>query len=130
MQKKEFILLTIFIFLIIALVFFFLSLLSSSDKPEVKSVLNPGEEIIIFSGDVCPDCHLVEAYIVENKINERLNISIKEVYSNLNNAHLYEDKFKRCNPEPETKSVPMLWDNSFCLIGPSQIIPYLNSKIK
>ncbi len=128
MHKKEFILLASFVFLIVLFVLFFLSLFNNNEE-KTSIPVDLGKEIIIFSGDTCPDCHIVEAYIVKNQIDKKLNINIKEVYNDISNAYLYEDKFRRCNPQPEIEVVPMLWEDGFCLTGPDQIIPYLNSKL-
>ncbi len=125
MKKNILIFSLIFVSVIILLVVLFLSFIQP-DSEELLTINDDQQStLILFSGDNCPYCQVVEEYIIANDIENRLDLSIKEVYNNLANAQLFEAKFNQCFSPPRTFGVPFLWHNNFCLVGPNEIIDYL-----
>jgi thioredoxin-related protein len=129
MKKKTIIIFTIFISLIIIFVLIFLSFIQKPIEENKQIVVNPNSEIIIFSGEGCEHCVIVEDYISSNNLENKLNINIKETYNNLNNAQELENRLNSCL-NPVDFAVPFLWHDRICLVGPEKIIIYLNSIIK
>ena len=86
-------------------------------------------QIILFYGDGCPHCAIVEDYIKENNIKEKLSFGEKEVYYNQNNAKELEAKAKICELPIDSIGVPFLWDGSKCYVGDQEIIDFFNGKI-
>jgi len=86
-------------------------------------------QIILFYGDGCPHCAIVEKYIEENNIKERLSFEGKEVYYNRKNADDLAAKAKTCGIPTDYIGVPFLWDGSKCYVGDQDIIDFFNQKI-
>ena len=88
-------------------------------------------ELILFYGEGCPHCLKVESYIEENKVTDKIDLQLKEVWNNEENHNLMIEKVKACNLGNKSVGVPFLWDagNSKCLMGDSNVIDYLQSKV-
>jgi glutaredoxin len=86
-------------------------------------------QIILFYGIGCPHCAIVEDYIKNNNIKERLSFEEKEVYYNRKNADDLAAKAKICGIPTDYIGVPFLWDGSKCYIGDQDIIDFFNQKI-
>lgn len=85
-------------------------------------------QIILFYGDGCPHCAIVEGYIKENNIQNKISFSQKEVYYNQNNAKELETKAKICGLPTDSIGVPFLWNGEKCLIGDQDIINFFKQK--
>ena len=86
-------------------------------------------QIIFYYGDGCPHCAIVEEYIKENKIQDKISFTQKEVYYNQGNAKELEEKAKICGLPTDSIGVPFLWDGEKCLIGDQDIINFFKQKI-
>jgi len=86
-------------------------------------------QIVLFYGDGCPHCAIVEEYIKENKIQDKISFTQKEVYYNQGNAKELEEKAKICGLPTDSIGVPFLWDGEDCLIGDQDIINFFKQKI-
>jgi len=87
------------------------------------------DQIILFYGDGCPHCAIVEKYINENKIQEKISLVQKEVYYNQNNAKELGAKAKTCGLPTDSIGVPFLWNGEKCLIGDEDIVNFFKQKI-
>jgi len=85
-------------------------------------------QIILFYGDGCPHCAIVEDYIKENSIGDKISFAQKEVYYNQNNAKELEAKAKICGLPTDSIGVPFLWDGEKCFIGDQDIINFFKQK--
>lgn len=88
--------------------------------------------LIVYWGEGCPHCEKVKEYIANNKIENKIKISFKEVYYNKANQKLLEETVKKC-PEIDTKQgigVPLAFDpkNQKCLYGDEPIIKWLSAQ--
>lgn len=86
-------------------------------------------QIILFYGDGCPHCAIVEDYIKKNNIKEKLPFEEKEVYYNQSNAKELVEKAMLCGIPTNSIGVPFLWDGEKCYIGDQAIIDFFNNKI-
>ena len=86
-------------------------------------------QITLFYGDGCPHCAIVEDYIKNNNIKQKLSFEEKEVYYNQNNAKELEAKAKICGLATDSIGVPFLWVGLKCYVGDRDIIDFLNQKI-
>jgi glutaredoxin len=86
-------------------------------------------QITLFYGDGCPHCAIVEDYIKNSNIKERLFFEEKEVYYNRKNADDLAAKAKICGIPTDYIGVPFLWDGLKCYVGDRDIINFLNQKI-
>ncbi|HRY82679.1 MAG TPA: hypothetical protein P5232_03185 [Candidatus Moranbacteria bacterium] len=110
------------IFLAIALV---LAGCGSKETPAVDRSAG----IIFFYGRECPHCKIVEDYIKENKISEKIAFAQGEVYHNKSNAEFMVEKAKQCGINTEEGlGVPFLWAEGKCMIGQEQAIQFFKDK--
>ena len=122
------------ILFIAVLIFSFFALSQEKNKnqtpaDETATAENqPASQIILFYGDGCPHCAIVEEYIKENNINDKISFAQKEVYYNQNNAKELEAKAKICGLPTDSIGVPFLWNGEDCLIGDQDIINFFKQK--
>lgn len=100
----------------------------------LKSVETPNisenENIILFYGSECPHCRIVEKYIDENKISEKINFSQAEVFHNDNNREVFLEKYKICGiTDKDELGVPMLFADGKCYIGQDKVIEYFQKSV-
>lgn len=97
---------------------------SSETKTEVIS----DGSITFFYGNTCPHCADVEAWMKENKIEEKVKLSKKEVYDNMTNSIELTKVAKGCGLSTDSIGVPFLYTEGKCLVGSPDIIDYLTKK--
>lgn len=102
----------------------------ASQKSAPVIINNQENQLIFYYGETCPHCHIVDAYVKNNKINQKLNIINKEVYNNQNNAEDLRVKARLCGIPDNALGVPLLWNGQDCLVGDQPIIDFLNEQIK
>jgi glutaredoxin len=95
----------------------------------ITGVVNSNADLIMFWGEGCPHCEKVKDYISTNKLDQKIKISLKEVYYNKDNQKELESTVTKC-PEIDTKQgigVPLAFDtkNQKCLYGDQPIIDWL-----
>lgn len=102
------------------------------NKPEVDNNLNQGEirdgEIILFYGDGCPHCAIVEEYVSKNGIEAKVPFVKKEVYKNQQNSADLMERARACDMSTGSIGVPFLWDGEKCLTGDKDIIEFFSAK--
>jgi glutaredoxin len=122
------------ILFIAVLVFSFFALSQEKDKSQPQANEPTSQEnqqssqIILFYGDGCPHCTIVEEYIKKNSIGDKISFAQKEVYYNQNNAIELEAKAKICGLPTDSIGVPFLWNGEDCLIGDQDIINFFKQK--
>jgi len=90
---------------------------------------NEATSIVLFYGDGCPHCGLVEEYLSQNEIEAKVPFAKKEVYYNKQNAGELAEKAMICGIPTDSIGVPFLWDGSKCLVGDQDIIEFFKSKL-
>jgi glutaredoxin len=86
--------------------------------------------IILYYGDGCPHCALVEEYVSKNGIEAKVPFIKKEVYNNKQNASELVTKAQACGIPTDLIGVPFLWDGATCLVGDEPIIDFFKEKIE
>jgi len=76
--------------------------------------------IILFYGDDCSYCKILEEWIVSNNIREKIKFSDLEVYNNETNRDLLIGKATACGIK-DNIGVPFLWTGESCLVGIEEI---------
>ena len=71
---------------------------------------------------------IVEEYIEENNIKEKIFFEQKEVYYNKNNANELAEKAGLCGLPTNSVGVPFLWNGSKCFVGDQEIIEFLKEQ--
>jgi hypothetical protein len=65
---------------------------------------------ILYYGNGCPHCKIVEEYIIANNLQEKTGICGKEVWSNQANLDELKAKASVCGLDLGKLGIPMLWD--------------------
>lgn len=116
------------------MIFSFFALSQNKNKNQTptnkitKTENQPANQIILFYGDGCPHCAIVEKYIQENKIQDKISFDQKEVYHDKKNAQELQAKAKICGLPTDSIGVPFLWDGEKCLIGDQDIVNFFKQK--
>jgi glutaredoxin len=97
-------------------------------KGEIINKEQGESDIILFYTYTCPHCKIVDEYIEENKIEEKIPFSHKEVSKNKENSKELEEKAEICNIPLDSIGVPFLWDGERCLLGDKDIIEFFKQK--
>jgi glutaredoxin len=80
--------------------------------------------LILFYGDTCPHCKIVEQYISDHNIRAKLKFQELEVYENKDNAASLGQYARRCGLDLNKIGVPFFWNGQTCLVGEPDIINY------
>lgn len=107
----------------------------TSQRPASVNTDYQNFDFILFYGNTCPHCKVVEEYISKNEVDKKLKINNFEVYDNQKNSSLFSSMVKEICPDqssPQGLPVPFLIDqkDKKCLIGDTPIIDYLTEKTK
>jgi hypothetical protein len=87
------------------------------------------EQVILFYSKKCSHCQVVEKFVVEHQLHQKLVFEQKEVSQNDKNRQLLFEKAKKCHLGDNAVGVPFLWDGVNCMEGSDQIIHYFNQKL-
>lgn len=119
--------------LFISVLSYAIFILTSGKKPEASNNLSQTEikesGIILFYGDGCPHCAIVEEYVSKNAIEAKVPFVKKEVYNNKQNSAELVEKAGVCGMPTDSIGVPFLWDGTKCLTGDQDIIEFFKQKI-
>ncbi|MFA6547366.1 MAG: hypothetical protein WCT11_00265 [Candidatus Magasanikbacteria bacterium] len=88
------------------------------------------KESILFFGDGCPHCKIVDDFIVANNVDKKLTFSKKEVWHNQDNLILMTKIWNQCGlNNQDGMTVPLYWDGINCYKGQEEIINFFKTKI-
>jgi hypothetical protein len=127
MKKKFFLSIVIILIVVIAAAVCIFSYCKST-----QALTNKGPQIILFYGDGCPHCKVVEKFIKKNNLDDKISLVKKEVYYNSNNSAELVKKAKKCGAiENGGVPIPLLWEGSNkCVHGDKEIINYFSQFLK
>ena len=117
------------ILLIAASVFSITALVNEKKVPSPASN-NQNTDLVLYYGNTCPHCKIVEEWLQKNDSSNKLGVTQKEVYQNSDNQKDMIAKATICKLDLNNLGVPMLWDgkNSKCYEGDQPIIDFLKSR--
>lgn len=124
-MKQKIIISAALVILVVAFSFF---LLRKETEPTGFET-QPSEEIILYFGEGCQHCAVVEKFISENEVEEKIAFSRKEIYKNPDNARELEEKAEICGLPKNTIGVPFLWDGERCYMGDREIIEFFTENM-
>lgn len=91
-------------------------------------------EKILFFGDGCPHCANVEKFVTDNKIQDKIKFTYKEVPFNgktnnelETNAETLGQVALKCGITADKVGIPFLWDGKICIVGDVDIIKYFQN---
>ena len=99
-------------------------------KVQNASPAGDNSSIILFFGQECPHCKIVEQYLADNNVRSQISFSEREVYHNPANAKLMLDKQKACGLDKSyVGAVPFLWTKDKCYVGQDDIIQFFKDQL-
>jgi len=87
-------------------------------------------KFVLYYGNTCPHCKIVEDYLQKNDPSNKLGVALKEVYQDQSNQKEMIAKATICKLDLNNLGVPMLWVASTpnkCYEGDQPIIEYLST---
>jgi glutaredoxin len=116
---------------LIAASIFTISELAKERKIYVPASNGQDTALVLYYGDGCPHCKIVEDYIAQNNLQTKLSLSEKEVWKNQTDQNELIKKATLCKLDLNNLGVPMLWDakGSKCYEGDQPIIDFLKTQI-
>jgi hypothetical protein len=103
---------------------FFANIFSGPAKP----VAIP-EGIILFYGQGCPHCKIVDDFISQNQIENEVKFTKLEVWYNKENQIVLGEVVTKCGIKADTVGVPFLYDGKDkCYIGDETIINFFKNE--
>ncbi|MDD4409762.1 MAG: hypothetical protein PHW52_03885 [Candidatus Pacebacteria bacterium] len=104
-------------------------ILSENKKDHVSvNLLNDYESLVLYYGNTCPHCKIVEKYIEDNSLRETMKIVDKEIHDDKNLGELNE-RASICGISSSSIGIPFLWSEGRCYVGDEEIINYLKNKV-
>lgn len=81
-----------------------------------------------FYGETCPHCIEVRKFLNENKVAEKFNFVMREVWSDRTNARLMREAAGVCSLSPQEIAVPFVFSEGKCFIGTPKVIEFFKQK--
>lgn len=82
---------------------------------------------ILFYGDGCPHCKIVDDYITANNIESKVQFQRMEVWYNKNNQNILTQVVQKCGINTSEVGVPFLYDGAKCYIGQDDVINFFKN---
>lgn len=118
MSKKQLLFLGL---IIVGASFLFIAAISKGSLNKQIPVLPVSNDIVLYYGDTCPHCHDLKNYMTENKIQDKIQITEKEVYNNKENSLELQSRALECKLPENQIAVPFLYAKGICYVGTDQI---------
>ncbi len=115
-KKNIFIIAGVVLIVVLIILFYF-----------TNSVAGP-KGIILFYGEGCPRCKIVDDFISQNKIEDKVKFTRLEVFNNKDNAGILLQKASICKIDQNNIGVPFLWDGTNCLVGDEDVISFFKKE--
>jgi len=115
-KKNIFIIAGVVLIVVLIILFYF-----------TNSVAGP-KGIILFYGEGCSHCKIVDDFISQNKIEDKVKFTRLEVFNNKDNAGILLQKAGICKIDQNNIGVPFLWDGKNCLLGDEDVISFFKKE--
>ena len=90
----------------------------------IKPIAIP-EGIILFYGEGCSYCKIVDDFINQNNIEEKAEFIQLEVWHNKDNQNILAQVMQKCDIQADQVGIPFLYDgNSKCHVGDVDVINF------
>ena len=85
--------------------------------------------IVLFYGEGCSHCKIVDDFISQNNIEEKVSFLRLEVWYNKDNQNILAQVVQKCNTQTDQVGVPFLYDGEKCLMGDVDVVNFFKEKI-
>ena len=93
----------------------------------LTKAVNIPEGTILFYGEGCPHCKVVDDFITQNKVEEKVKFARLEVWNNKYNQKILTKAAEICNIKTDTVGVPFLFDKNKCFVGQIEVIDFFKN---
>lgn len=108
----------------------FLGLFILSGCGNGPEVATDDSATILFYGEECSHCKVVEKYVADNNVKEKVIFSEREVSHDKSNASFMVARQRSCKlDEKSVGAVPFLWTAEKCYLGQDEIINFFKDKV-
>ncbi len=90
---------------------------------------DPTSALSLYYREDCPHCKIVEQYLYENKVEEKIKVEHKEVLNNIKNNNELMTRAALCDLDLTSVGVPLLYDKGTCYVGDQDIINYFQGRL-
>jgi hypothetical protein len=125
----------IIIVIILAGALFFIWYSTAAHNPPSPVQIPTG--VILFYGQGCPNCKIVDDFIAQNKVEDKLAITHLQVFTEgalkpteleANNQVIYTEVAKKCGADASQIEVPFLFDGvNKCYVGYPDVETFLKN---
>lgn len=105
------------------------SKVTSKDVTMVEAAGEFKPDMIYFYGQECARCKNIDQFVKENKIDEKISFTQKEVWHDGSNVMEMQERAKECQLDPEKVGVPFLWARGKCYIGEVEVEKFLKTEV-
>jgi glutaredoxin len=77
--------------------------------------------MILYYGSTCPHCKIVEQFIEDNNVTQKISIARKEVYEDKANADELRAVAEKCGLATDSIGVPFVAFNGKCYVGQDEV---------
>ena len=129
MSKKN---LIITVILVVVVIWGLSRWLGSSNNTSTNNNAATAATPILYWGQGCPHCVIVEEFITQNKVEDKFKFVRKEVFNNQENAKEMLTHQAFCDTQGGGMGVPLMWDEKNdpkCMIGDVEVVNYFKKKI-
>jgi hypothetical protein len=99
-------------------------------KNSQNEVLTSPSDIVLYYGQECSHCKIVEQYIADNGITEKVAFAKKETWHNAQNNAEFQERAIACKLETKDIGVPLLYSGGKCYLGKIQVMDFLKKEAK
>lgn len=104
---------------------------SDSPSPHASLVPNTTGQPILFYGNTCPYCEVVENWLEETQFEQQVSLVKKEIYDDSDNMQEFLEVARGCALASKETGVPLVYTPDLqCLIGPAAITEYLGQYLE
>lgn len=125
MEKNNVIIISVIVIILLALAGWqsglFAKIFAGPAAPSIP------QGIILFYGDGCPHCKIVDDFIAQNKIEDKVQFTRLEVWYNKENQVILGEVAKKCNINSSEVGVPFLYDGKNCFTGDVDTINFFKN---
>jgi glutaredoxin len=101
----------------------------SLKKTSAPVANNADQGIVFYYSYSCPHCKIVEQYMAENKVEEKIKITSKEINADKTAQSEIMNHAVFCKMDQSNLGVPFLWTGEKCFMGDTDIINFFKEKL-
>lgn len=99
--------------------------ITSQQGNQNQTTIPPGS--FYFYSATCQHCAVVNQYVIDNKVKDRLFYIEAPIDNNQEHVRLLQSIGERCGVSPSDLGVPFFWDGTRCYQGSDEVISFFES---